>query len=393
MKKQILITMTMPMGLGGVERSLIGLLNSIDYTQYDVDLLLYAHHGELFKHIDKHVNLLPEKRELSCQNESILKKFGHGCFYAVILRLWQKIRKFDYIDLDRRILDYSYPEGLDKEYDVALGFFLPFNFINHKVRAKTKVGWIHTDYSYRKPGSRPASPEFLRKLYAGLDYIAAVSEDCRKAFLQVVPEFEKRTIVVENVLPAEFIKEQSLAENIEKEMPDNGKIKILSVGRFSPPKNFCSVPEICSGIIAGGYAVDWYLIGYGPEEKKIKHMIKQWNMEEHVHILGKKSNPYPYIRRCDLYAQPSNNEGKAVTVTEAQILGKVVVITDYATAHSQVNDGVDGIIVSKDSTGCAKGICELLGNNSLQQKLSDYCRNRDYAVDDVLKLFVQRKND
>lgn len=53
------------MELGGAERSLLGILNSIDYKNYEVDLLLYRHTGELLRYIPKEVNLLPEDKQMS----------------------------------------------------------------------------------------------------------------------------------------------------------------------------------------------------------------------------------------------------------------------------------------------------------------------------------------
>lgn len=84
--------------------------------------------------------------------------------------------------------------------------------------------------------------------------------------------------------------------------------------------------------------------------------ITEAGMQERVIILGKKDNPYPYMRACELYVQPSRYEGKAVTVREAQLLGKPVVITSYATSASQLEDGVDGVVVPMDNAGCAAGI-------------------------------------
>lgn len=53
------------MELGGAERSLLGILNSIDYKNYEVDLFLYRHTGELLKYIPKEVNLLPEDKQMA----------------------------------------------------------------------------------------------------------------------------------------------------------------------------------------------------------------------------------------------------------------------------------------------------------------------------------------
>lgn len=123
----------------------------------------------------------------------------------------------------------------------------------------------------------------------------------------------------------------------------------------------------------------WYLIGYGGDEELIRSKIKEHHMEEYVIILGKKVNPYPYIKACDLYIQPSRYEGKCVTVREAQILNKPVVITNYATAGSQLTDGFDGIVVPMDNQGCAEGIIQLLNNKELMYRLSENTKTVDYT--------------
>ena len=111
-------------------------------------------------------------------------------------------------------------------------------------------------------------------------------------------------------------------------------------------------------------------------------------MEEYVVLLGKRTNPYPYMKACDIYAQPSRYEGKSVTVREAQMLRKPVVITNYATAKSQIENGVDGVIVPVDNEGCAKGIADFLRNTQLQNDIISYLHDHDYGnVDEVEKVY------
>ena len=112
-------------------------------------------------------------------------------------------------------------------------------------------------------------------------------------------------------------------------------------------------------------------------------------MADRVIILGKKNNPYPYMRVCNLYVQPSRYEGKAVTVREAQLLGKPVVITNYATSGSQLENDVDGVIVPMDNAGCAAGIAALLRDPVQMQQLSENCKKRDYTNSaEVEKIYV-----
>ena len=98
-------------------------------------------------------------------------------------------------------------------------------------------------------------------------------------------------------------------------------MKLLSIGRFTHAKNYDNVPDIARRIVTD-YGIDdlrWYIIGFGGDEQLIRRNIDRAGMQEHVVLLGKKSNPYPYIKACDLYVQPSRYEGKSVTVREAQI--------------------------------------------------------------------------
>ena len=111
-------------------------------------------------------------------------------------------------------------------------------------------------------------------------------------------------------------------------------------------------------------------------------------MEKNVIILGKKNNPYPYIKKCDIYVQPSRYEGKCVTVREAQILNKPVIISDYATAGSQLVDGLDGIIVPMDNEGCARGIARVIKDKDLQNRLIENTKCRDYTnVREIEKIY------
>lgn len=154
---------------------------------------------------------------------------------------------------------------------------------------------------------------------------------------------------------------------------------LLSVGRFSEAKNYDNVPDICRRLRAEKLDVKWFLIGFGGDEALIRQRIAEAGMQDHVIILGKRSNPYPYIKACDIYVQPSRYEGKSVTVREAQMLCKPVVVTDYPTAQSQIQHGVDGVIVPLDNEGCAKGLAEVIRDKELQQRLKEYLKTHDYG--------------
>lgn len=387
LKKSILIVFTGSMELGGIERSLLGLLDAIDYDYYDVDLFLYGHRGPLFSLINPKVNILPEVKELAYLRESLKEKIFHGCFYSAALRVRDEIFNRFHIKREKRSwaqVMRKYAPKLDKHYDMAISFFLPFDYILEKVFADVKVGWIHTDYSNEK-----VNLEELEYQYNRVDKIVAVSEQCKKVFIKLFPQFENKTVVIENILSKSYIFQQAQKTVDMIQSGKNAERKsLLSIGRFCEAKNFDNIPDICKRILQEGCEIKWYLIGYGNDEELIRQKIAEAGMENHVIILGKKENPYPYIKMCDMYVQPSRYEGKCIAVREAQILGKPVVITSYATAGSQLEDDVDGVIVPMDSEGCAREISSLLKNDEKISMLSRNCCMRDYTnVNEIEKVY------
>ena len=383
------------MEIGGAERALLGLLYSIDYTKYKVDLFLCRHEGELLKEIPKEVNLLDtnQSRYLAVSMKSLLKekafKMLYGRLKAKVLSKNAvknlKLRPDNQVELTYshkctyRYMDFINP---DKEYDLAISFLTPHYICINKCNAKKKIAWIHTDYS-----TIDIDVKTELDMWNKFDYIASISDQCTKAFLEKFPTLEDKIIRIDNIVTKEMLEKQS-NENIDEMKEDC--IKLLSVGRFSYAKNFDNVPEICSEILKSGINVKLYIIGFGGDEQLIKDKIKEYNMQEHVIILGKRSNPYPYIKACDIYVQPSRYEGKAVTVREAQILHKPVIITKFPTSSSQLVDGVDGIVVPMDNKECAKGIVEFINNKELQSNIINNLKNKDYSnsseVEKIYKL-------
>jgi glycosyltransferase involved in cell wall biosynthesis len=112
-------------------------------------------------------------------------------------------------------------------------------------------------------------------------------------------------------------------------------------------------------------------------------------MNGRIVLLGKKKNPYPYMYACDMYVQPSRYEGKAVTVREAQILGKPIAITNFPTSKSQLTDMFDGVIIPMDNDGAAKGLADFIDNNELQSELIKNLQTSDYGNEsEIEKLYA-----
>ena len=390
MKKRIFIAMHY-MEIGGAEISLIGLLQALDYSKYDVDLFIYSHQGELMQFIPKEVRLLPEISAYACIERPIKEALKRGQIGIVIGRLmakWQfdlyakRKKPGDITAVFQYVMNYVTPflPSLKKMgvYDVAISYLTPHNIVAKKVNALKKIAWIHTDYS-----TIDVNEELEQPIWDSYDKIVSISEETAKAFVSCFPSLKEKVIMIENILSPVFVKQR--AELISKEEISNDisrgqdNVIMLSVGRIVYQKNYDNVPTICRMIIELGLKVKWYIIGFGIDEQLVRKKIEEEGMQKHVILLGKRSNPYPYIKACDIYVQPSRYEGKSVTVREAQMLGKPVVVTDYNTARSQIENGVDGVIVPRDNEGCAKGIAFFIRDKELRTKIMKNLMARDYG--------------
>lgn len=378
------------MEIGGAERSLLGLLDSINYDEYEVDLFLCSHRGEFMKLINKNVNLLPEDKkaaDIAVPIANVIKNKNFdifigrfiGKFMSKIYQIKNKPKKSCIVPIENsNKFTYKFIKDINPQvtYDLAISFLEPHYLVANKVNAKRKVAWMHTDYSAIDLDVKEGY-----KVWGSYDNIVSISDDCTKGFLSKFPKLANKVILIENIISKDFIIEQSKLMDVSKEMPKKDKktINILSIGRFCEAKNFQSIPLIARKLLDNGLPIKWYIIGFGGQENLIRTKISKYNVEKEVIILGKKENPYPYITRCDIYIQPSIYEGKSVCVREAQILNKPVIITNYPTAHSQIKHAYDGFIVPLEIDKCIQQIEEILMNEECKKDVIQNLSINDYT--------------
>ena len=393
MKPQVLIMMHY-MELGGAESALLGLLQSVDADRIDVVVFIYDHRGELMQYIptDK-VRLLPEVKAYKMIERPFMECVKSGQIGVAIGR-WLASRTVDRspvpdgkhdIRIFTRIADWveHFVPNIqpDVEYDLAISFLMPHNYVINKVRAKKKLGWIHTDYSTVYVDAERELP-----VWSQLDYIASISEEVGQKFVETFPTLKDKIISIENILSSKFIRQRAGEENISLD-PNPSTIKLLTIGRFSIPKKMEEIPLICRKLIGEGLSVKWFIIGFGSNEieQLVRDNADKEGVTDNVILLGKKENPYPYIKACDIYVQPSRYEGKSITVREAQILCKPVIVTNYPTASSQIQDGVDGIIVPMEVDGCAQAMATFIRDKEKQAQIVEYLKTHDYGNEDEIE--------
>ena len=147
-------------------------------------------------------------------------------------------------------------------------------------------------------------------------------------------------------------------------------MRILTVGRLTHEKGQELCIEALKKLKDKGYKVKWYCVGNGASRKKYEELVINNNLIEDFIFLGSKTNPYSFMKQCDIYVQPSLHEGYCITLAEAKCFGKPIVTTNFTGAKEQIINRDTGIIVECNSDDLYKAIKEVIDNVELRNRIS-----------------------
>lgn len=375
---------------GGIEKSLVTILSLIDYTKYNVDLQLFANEGMFLDRVPQNVNLLPplfpKEYKLNIRKAffALIKK---GYPKIAICRLLVSFAGLRGTMGERLVkmwnIEKRFIKSPDKEYDAVIAFMegQPIYYAVTKVKSKNKIGFIHGDYI-----AMGLNKEFDYGFIKQLNALCTVSESCKTALNKTFPEFSNKFHVIYNIISAGFMRNMS---NEEADFEDDFKGKrILSIARLSHQKGLDIALPAIAELKEKGLSFKWYIIGVGPEKENLQTMIDELDIGDYVKFMGERSNPYPYLKACDIYMQPSRFEGKSIAVDEAMVMCRPILLTNFSTAVDQINSGKNGLIVEMNSDGIANGLETLLTNDELRTKFINTLQQCDYTNEnEINKLY------
>lgn len=392
MKKRLLFVMESMKGEGG-ERSLLTLLQLIDFDKYDVDLMLFEPSGLFYDMIPEQVNVIPFGE--------LYDKFTKPMVKSVISLLFSfkfvlAIKRFLYSrtvnssvssSLLRDQLAWKYMKSFftdnGKEYDAAIGYLegKPNFYVADCVRAKTKIVYVHNDYRKLEMDAK-IDGEFFGKV----DYIVTVSEECEKVLREIFPQYSEKVRMIENVTIPKILWKMA-EENVEDfDKKSYGK-SLLTIGRLCPQKGYDMAIDAAEILVKKGYDFKWFSIGKGELKTEIEQKIKEKNLEEKFILLGEKSNPYPYLAKCDVYVQPSYFEGKSIALDEAKCLAKPIVATKFTTVYDQLSDGETAVLAEMNAESIAEKIAQLLDDENLAKTLSENLKKMKHGNEEEIQKF------
>lgn len=390
MKKTKVLFVYYKMMLGGSTTSLLSLLESIDYSRYDVDLLLYKNEGPFMDYIPQNVNLLPQAFIYTNKIKKILKSILSGSLPKACLQSYKYTKQFKPAIQSSAYMQLSFCRKIDTEYDVAIGFMELWSdvFVNERIKAKKKISWIHIDYE-----KAHMFPDIDRKMLAKSDAIVTVSEECRKNLCALFPELKQRCYFIENILTKKYILNRIRHDvHVDRPTLSDDNFNLLSVCRLAIfHKGLDRGIQAVSRLVEEGYKIAWYIAGDGQDEKRIIDLIHQYGLEKNVFLLGKLDCPYPLFSDFDLFFLPSRYEGKPMAVTEAMMLELPPLVAEYASAHEQIQHNKDGYITENSDEGIYNGLKYLITNKDLISVYRNNLASNNYdnkeEIEKIYKLF------
>ena len=382
-KKKILVAYY-EMFLGGSTTSLLAFLNCIDKTKYDVDLQLYHNSGELFEDIPEGVNVLPDAAMHKGKWGFVVKNLK-GIFSGKLLKAYLVNKKRKKKGFSGQILADLQAEVLARKsrvyYDYAIGFMegWPDRYIASRVKARKKIGWLHNTFA-----NLAAIPELELPWMEKVDKLIFVADNCTEDFKKAMPEMAHKAETVLNITDSEIIRAKA-----EKECGDDVDFlrfcradcfKIITVCRLSMyHKGLDRIVWCAKEMKEAGEDFLWYIVGSGRDEEKLQKMIVENDVADRVVLIGARFNPHPFIKAADIMCMPSRYEGKPITVTESMILGTPPVVTEYLSAHEQIESGIEGIVVPNQDDTIVAPLKEMMDDPSVFRNMQQILLQREYG--------------
>lgn len=366
--------MVINMNIGGTEKALLNMVAEIPKDKYEVTILMLEKKGDFLNFIPKGVRIeyVKDYEEMQyilntpsrvviadlIKQREIVKASQLAFLYLV-----SKVMKERSMILKYCLKNY---EDVYKNYDIAIAYAGPMDFISYfianKIEARRKVQWIHFDIE-----KIYFNKHFVNKVYKKFQHVFVVSDLGKMKLTQTVPELINKTDTFLNIISPEMI--CKMANEGTGFADDFEGVRILTVGRLSIEKGQDLTIPVLAKLKEAGYKVKWYCIGDGKERGMYEKLVENYDVQGDYIFLGAVSNPYPFMKQCDIYVQPSRHEGYCITLAEARCFNNPIISTNFTGASEQIIHNHNGLIVQFDEQQMYDSIVQILSDKSLEGRL------------------------
>lgn len=383
---------------GGIATSLINLFDQLEkYPDIQIDLILLDRNkGDKryklpsnvnIKFIDnKYFELFSSSFNEIVKSKNIIKILNGFCVKSMKRINRQELMKIIFKKIECL-----------KGYDVAISFrndeyqHKPYSicgcndFVLQCTDADKKIAWIHND-----PDRHGFTYEIAKYKFKDFDTIVNVSQGCKDRFDEIIPEYKSKSKLVYNTFNYEDIIEKSTEFNPYEDI-DDSKIKLVTVGRIAnEQKRMDRIVKVCTKLREKGiHNYIWHIVGDGPDAEKLKSRVIEEGLSNNIVFVGKKSNPFPYIKYADCLVMTSEYEAYGMTLVEALTVETPVITTNHIAAKEIVEEGINGFIAENNSESIAEKVCFILENRNILYKLRENIKNTEIDRNIAINQFLE----
>lgn len=387
--KKILI-MSKQLNSGGVEVSLINLLKELSLSKdYEVTLFLEKFNGVYKKDIP--LNIKIKEIEFEREYYNFLINFNDGKkifkgknlikFYFIKLIGKTSLIVFKYNKIGRNIIKYK-SRKLNEQYDLVIDFhgygYDLSAYAVYNIECKKRIMFVHDE-----------NIKWMKRIKDILKYydkFFCVSNSCAEIVKENYKELSGKIEIFHNLIDEKKIVRDA-QEKINFPIETN-KFKILTIGRLEYQKGYDILLEIAEKLKNMGIEYIWYIIGIGSLYKDILKLIKDKKLDDNVVLLGMKKNPYPYLKKSDIYVQPSRHEGYGIAIAEAKCLNKPIIATRLDCIKEQIEDGHNGILCELNSEEFALAIKKLYSDKEFKNNMINNLQKESKKfANDIQKIY------
>ena len=195
------------------------------------------------------------------------------------------------------------------------------------------------------------------------DLITIVDEDYRFAQAHFrCPVSRIHGVGVDNVRFSVLSRDEIRDKRVQMGYDPDANL-ILCVGELLPNKNQKLAISAMPAILKEHPNTKLLIAGNGPEKENLERLIDSLNLKGHVELLGYRTDISDFHQISDLLVACSIREGLSISVIEAMMCAKPVVLTENRGHRELIDGGNNGFMVPvTDCEGISTHVCELLDN-------------------------------
>lgn len=261
-----------------------------------------------------------------------------------------------------------------------------------RTASHNSVLWCHMDYLAMFEQDQNRVKEFFEeKKYNKFKRIVFVSEESKGTFLQVFPNAKEKTVYINNLIDYNKIlklAEEKVDETTLKQLNKKEKTTtFINIGRHDEmQKKLSRIIEAAKILKSEDRKFKILFVGDGENSKYYKELVSKYHLEKEIIFLGRKKNPYPYLKMADCTISTSDYEGYPVTFVESMILNKPIITTEVSGTEDVKKHGY-AVITAPDATSISSEMKKIIDNGfEIKNKFDAKLYNNE-IIEKLEKLF------